>query len=135
MLSVLTSEVATVRGARGFETRRAGWQVGLPTSASSTGNLQLQEFVRQTEALVDASGLRNSDREPACRMFLRNEWVKVTEEYGLNEQPDRLPQQHFGECITRWVARVGDALARRQQRGTARKSASSQPVRRLPRAA
>lgn len=64
------------------------------------------EYNRRFEEIVTLSLTRHTDREPACRSFIKNEWIKLTRERNLEVRPDRISGAAFDQCAAEWELRV-----------------------------
>ena len=71
------------------------------------------EYNRLFEQLVQESGTMDSDREPAFRAFVKNEWVKLTRGKGFEARPDKVPAEAFAATADRWVKTVRKAIKER----------------------
>jgi hypothetical protein len=90
------------------------------------------EYNRLFEQMIDQSGTRNSDREPACRSFIKNEWMKITRANTVEARPDRVPVDLFWTCIAEWQQLVQRAIGEKQSNAKPARRSSRQS---LPKAA
>lgn len=71
---------------------------------------QVVEYNRRFEEMVSLSQTRDTDREPACRSFIKNEWMKLARERSLEVRPDRIPSEDYASCTGEWESRVLAAM-------------------------
>ncbi|MGI8906824.1 MAG: hypothetical protein ACR2IE_10075 [Candidatus Sumerlaeaceae bacterium] len=80
------------------------------------------EYNRVFEQMVDLSGTRNSDREPACRTFIKNEWMKIAWQNNVEARPDRVPADLFVSSIAEWGHVVNAAITEKRTTKQARRN-------------
>lgn len=71
---------------------------------------QVAEYNRRFEELVTESATLDTDREPAFRAFVKNEWVKLTRSKEVEARPDRVPADSFEALAAEWQKLVRKAL-------------------------
>jgi len=78
------------------------------------------DYNRRFEAMVTASGLRGTDREPATRSFIKNAWMKLTRDRGLEMRPDLVRAEDYYPCADEWEHTVFAAFSVPQEKSRGR---------------
>lgn len=84
-----------------------------PPAADWRDHEHVAEYNRLFEQLVQESGTLDSDREPAFRAFVKNEWVKLTRGNGFEARPDKVPAEAFATTAETWFKTVRKAIKER----------------------
>lgn len=72
-------------------------------AAEWVNDSRVANYNREFELLVDVTGLRGTEKEPAARSFFKAHWVKFTKAANVEARPDRIPSDIFPALLLEWT--------------------------------